>query len=163
VDHARAPVNAYGRTKALGEELLERAGGRFLLVRTSWLYAPWGKNFVLTVHARMRRGEALKVVDDQRGRPTSAEYLARRTLALLDAGATGTFHACDGGECSWFELARWIAGRTGSTSPVQACRSAEVAGPVRPAYSVLDLEKTETLLGPSTPWQDNVARVLDRL
>lgn len=160
-DHPRAPLNAYGRSKAVGEELLEASGCRYLLVRTSWLYAPWGKNFVLTIRELARTRETLKVVDDQLGRPTSAEYLAERTLALLRGGHAGAFHVTDGGQCSWFELARHIVELDSAKCRVLPCSTEAFPRPAkRPAYSVLDLSRTEALIGPSRAWQDNVARVL---
>lgn len=159
--HPRAPLNAYGRSKALGEERLEQAGARHLLIRTSWLYAPWGKNFVLTMRERMRTQDLVRVVNDQTGRPTSAEYLAARSLALLRHGATGTFHVTDGGQCTWFDFASCIAQLTATRCRVEPCATADFASSVvRPAYSVLDLEGTEALIGPSRPWEQNLADVL---
>src|SRR5690606_2822532 len=70
VDAPRAPLNAYGRSKAKGEVFLEQSGAEMLLIRTSWVYAPWGNNFVLTMRRLMAEKEELRVVDDQRGRPT---------------------------------------------------------------------------------------------
>lgn len=161
VDHPRAPLNAYGRSKAQGEQALEQSGCRHLLLRTSWLYAPWGKNFVLTIRERARTTDSLKVVSDQVGRPTSAEYLAERSLALLRVGGEGAFHVTDGGECSWFEFARSIVQLTSAHCRVDPCSTAEFPRrAVRPAYSVLDLRRTEALIGPSRPWQENLADVL---
>jgi dTDP-4-dehydrorhamnose reductase len=161
VDHPRAPLNAYGRSKAAGEQALEQSGCRHLLIRTSWLYAPWGKNFVLTIRQLARTRDSLAVVSDQVGRPTSAEYLAERSLALLRAGGTGAFHVTDGGQCSWFELARAIAQLSGASCHVEPCTTADFPRPApRPAYSVLDLSRTEALIGPSRPWQENLVDVL---
>jgi dTDP-4-dehydrorhamnose reductase len=165
VDHPRAPLNAYGRSKARGEQLLEQSGARYLLIRTSWLYAPWGKNFVLTMRQLMGTSEALKVVDDQVGRPTSAEYLAERSLGLLRRGCTGAFHVTDGGQCSWHAFASAIAGLLQTRCTVKACSSAEYNAEFkraarRPAYSVLDLGRVEAELGPSVPWEQNLAAVL---
>lgn len=161
VDHPRAPLNAYGRSKALGEQLLEQAGVQHLLIRTSWLYAPWGKNFVLTMRELMQTRESLKVVDDQLGRPTSAAYLAERSLALLRRGSTGTFHVTDGGQCSWYGFARRIAAITNARCRLEPCTSAEFPRPARrPAYSVLGLERVEAELGPSVPWERNLEAVL---
>src|SRR5690606_16470982 len=81
VDFPRGALGAYGRTKQLGEELLEQSGADYLLVRTSWVYAPWGNNFVRTMARLMRQKRELKVVNDQRGRPTHACGLAERSLA----------------------------------------------------------------------------------
>lgn len=161
VDAPRRPQTAYGRSKALGEELLERSGCEQLVIRTSWMYAPWGKNFVDTIAKFGKERPVLNVVDDQRGRPTSAEYLAERSLQLLERGARGLFHLTDGGECSWYEFARAIVEGTQGTARVEPCTSAEFKRPApRPAYSVLDLARSEALLGPSRSWHDNLQAVL---
>lgn len=165
VDHPRAPISAYGRTKAAGEAAIEESGADWLVVRTSWLYAPWGKNFVRTMAALGKSKDSLRVVDDQRGRPTSAEDLADTTLDLLAAGASGMLHACDGGECTWFELARAVIGEVAPSCRVDPCTTEEFPRPApRPAYSVLDLSSTEAILGrPARPWPEAVADVLSRL
>lgn len=158
-----APINAYGRSKAAGERAL--AGMRQALqVRTSWLYAPWGNNFVRTIARKLRTEPSLRVVADQRGRPTSAEHLARATLALLASRARGIFHATDGGDCTWLDLARQIAANIGSATPIEPCSSDDFPRPARrPAYSVLDLSRTEALVGPMPDWRDNLADVITRL
>jgi dTDP-4-dehydrorhamnose reductase len=164
VDAPMQPLGAYGRTKAAGEDAIRASGGRYLIARTSWLYAPWANNFVRTMAKLTRDKPSLKVVSDQRGRPTSAEHLARTSLALLDRGASGTFHVTDGGECSWFDFTVAIAQKLGRTCTIEPCTTAEFPRPAqRPAYSVLDLSKTEALLGPMPDWHDNLASVLARL
>jgi dTDP-4-dehydrorhamnose reductase len=164
VDEPRKPVNAYGRSKALGEELLLASGVEALLIRTSWLYAPWGKNFVLTMRNLAQRGETLRVVDDQRGRPSEAGHLARTSLALLEHGCRGIYHVTDGGECSWFELARLIAGIANPRCRVEPCASDAFPRPAkRPAYSVLDLSATEAVVGPMPDWQSQVKQLLQSL
>ncbi|MFN2427096.1 MAG: dTDP-4-dehydrorhamnose reductase [Candidatus Binatia bacterium] len=161
VDHPISPVNAYGRSKAAGEKAIADSGCDHLIARTSWLYAPWAKNFVLTMVALGRDKPSLRVVNDQVGRPTSAQYLAERSLALLSQDARGTFHVTDGGSCSWYELASAVMKETGSSCRVEPCASEEFVRPAtRPAYSILELSKTEELLGTSTDWRDNVAEVL---
>jgi dTDP-4-dehydrorhamnose reductase len=164
VDEPREPVNAYGRSKAAGEEAIEASGAEYLLIRTSWLYAPWANNFVRTMARLGASRDQLRVVDDQRGRPTSAEHLARVTLALVEQGARGTFHVTDGGECTWYEFARAIVAAVNPACHVQPCTSAEFPRPApRPAYSVLDLSKTEARLGPMPSWRDNLADVMGRI
>ncbi|MEM9463406.1 MAG: dTDP-4-dehydrorhamnose reductase [Myxococcota bacterium] len=164
VDHPRDPLSAYGRSKAVGEERIEASGARYLLVRTSWLYAPWGGNFVRTMARLGRERDALKVVHDQRGRPTSAEHLAATSLALLRKGATGPLHVTDGGECSWYEFARAIISQVNPACTVTPCTTEEFPRPApRPPYSVLDLSRTEALVGPMPAWTDQVAAVVDRL
>ena len=169
VDAPHDPVNAYGRSKAVGERLLIDSGIPHLLVRTSWLYAPWANNFVRTIARFSRERPELKVVADQRGRPTSSEELARATYGLMGAGAAGPgvagiFHVTDGGECTWFDFASRVAARTNPSCRVVPCTTAEFPRPAkRPRYSVLDLTKTERILGPMKPWERNVDDVLDRL
>jgi dTDP-4-dehydrorhamnose reductase len=164
VDAPVRPLGAYGRTKAAGEDAIQHSGARHVIARTSWLYAPWANNFVRTMAKLTRDKPSLKVVDDQRGRPTSAEHLAKTALALLDRGATGTFHVTDGGECTWYEFTVVIARLLGRDCVIQPCTTAEFPRPApRPSYSVLDLGKTESLLGPMPDWRDNLASVLARL
>jgi dTDP-4-dehydrorhamnose reductase len=164
VDAPLQPLGAYGRTKAAGEDAIRAAGGRHLIVRTSWLYAPWANNFVRTMAKLTRDKPSLKVVSDQRGRPTSAEHLAQTALALLDRKASGTFHVTDGGECTWYDFTVAISDKLGRSCTIEPCTTAEFPRPAaRPAYSVLDLSKTEALLGPMPDWRDNLASVLARL
>ena len=164
VDHPRAPLNAYGRSKALGESLLEQSGARYLLIRTSWVYAPWGKNFVRTIVGLARTRPSLRVVSDQLGRPSSAEEVARVSVELLSRRVTGTFHVSDAGQCSWFDLARAAVSRAGLSCAIEPCSSAEYPSPaVRPSYSVLDLSGTEEQVGPLRSWEQSVDDVVGRL
>jgi dTDP-4-dehydrorhamnose reductase len=160
----RSPVSAYGRSKALGEEMLEREGGDWVNIRTSWLYAPWGKNFVRTMAGLLRTKREVKVVNDQRGRPTSAEHLAKNTLALLERDVRGHWHITDSGACTWYEFALEIQRLLKSKAEVKPCGTAEFPRAAkRPAYSVLDIAATEKLLGPMPPWRDNLQDVVSRL
>lgn len=164
-DQPRAPLNAYGRTKAAGEEILESMPRhQWLNIRTSWLYAPWGKNFVLTMRRLLSERPEVRVVNDQRGRPTSCEHLARMSLTLLDHQARGHWHICDGGECTWYEFTLEIKRLLNARARVMPCTSAEYPRPAaRPAYSVLDLEATEAVLGPMRDWQSNLAEVMAQI
>ncbi len=163
-DQPRDPLNAYGRTKAAGEEALERSGVDHLTLRTSWLYAPWGSNFVRTIARAASQKPLLRVVNDQRGRPTSSEHLARSTLAMLNAGARGIHHATDSGDCTWFDFATRIVELRKASAKVEPCTTAEFPRPaVRPAYSVLDISRTESLIGPLTSWTDALESVVSRL
>ncbi len=162
VDHPRDPLNAYGRSKAVGESLLEASAARWLNVRTSWLYAPWGKNFVLTMAALTADKPTLRVVADQRGRPTSARPLAEHTLGLIDAGITGHTHLTDAGETTWHGLTTAINDHLGHPCDVQPCTTADFPRPApRPAYSVLDLAPAQTTLGPLPDWRNTLAKMLD--
>lgn len=161
VDAPIAPINAYGRSKAGGEALLFRAGGKPLLVRTSWVYGPWGNNFVLTMKRLLGEKQSLSVVDDQRGRPTSIFSLVAGTWGLMQLEATGAFHVTDGGECTWYDFTREIQNILGTCCEIKPCGSAEFPRPAqRPAYSVLDLSRAEALLGPLPTWQGPLRDVL---
>ncbi len=163
-DQPRDPLGAYGQTKAAGEEAIEQVAGEHLIIRTSWLYAPWAKNFVRTIAKLGRSKPSLKVVNDQRGRPTSSQYLAAASLNLIRQDAQGIYHVTDGGECTWHEFAREIIRLDGSPCVIEPCTTAEFPRPARrPAYSVLDLSNTEQRLGPSPRWQDNLASVMRQL
>jgi dTDP-4-dehydrorhamnose reductase len=164
IDAPIAPINAYGRSKAEGERALrEELPEAHLLIRTSWVYAPWGASFVRTIAGLAEERETIRVVDDQRGRPTSAERLAATTFALMALDARGTFHAADEGECSWYELARAIVHATGARCRVEPCSSDEFPRPAqRPAYSVLDLSRTHAEVGEGWPWRVAVAAALAR-
>jgi dTDP-4-dehydrorhamnose reductase len=163
-NHPRRPAGAYARSKADGEERIEQSGADFLIVRTSWLYAPWGRNFVRTIAKLARERDELRVVNDQTGRPSSAEGVAHTILRLLAARARGVRHATDAGACTWFEFARRIVREIGAPCVVTPCTTAEYPRPARrPAYSVLDLSETEAALGPMTPWETALADVVRRM
>ncbi len=162
-----APLNAYGRTKSRGERAIVESGCDYAIVRTSWLYAPWGKNFVRTIAAACRERDHLRVVDDQVGRPTSAESLASRSLALaqLMQQSRGerrrVVHVTDGGQCSWWELASFIVATLAVPCRVERCSSSDFPRAARrPRYSVLDIGEAESLLGTAASWQSAVERVL---
>lgn len=164
VDAPIEPLNAYGRGKAVGERLLRASGAEHLLVRTSWVYAPWGKNFVRTMAELTDERDELKVVDDQRGRPTSAEHLAQTTWSLFARGARGTFHVTDGGECTWFQLASHVRDQLGHRCAIVPCTTRDFPTPAsRPPFSVLDLGRTEAIVGPMPDWRDHVSDVVSRL
>lgn len=164
LNEKRRPVNAYGRSKAVGEELLEASGCDYLLLRTSWLYAAHGNNFVRTIVKLAGEREMLRVVSDQVGRPTCADQLVVTTMGMLRAGARGVHHATDGGQCSWHEFATAIAARTNPMCRVDPCTSAEFPRSAkRPAYSVLDIGETERLAGPLPHWRDTLEQTLNRL
>ena len=164
VDAPTDPVNAYGESKLAGERAIAASGCDHLIVRTSWVYAPWGRNFVRTIANLCAQRDELKVVNDQRGRPTSAEQLARASLALVLAGARGVWHATDAGDCTWHGFACEIARLVGSSCRIEPCTTDEFPRPARrPAWSVLDVEKTQSLIGPLVPWQFALADTIRRL
>jgi dTDP-4-dehydrorhamnose reductase len=168
VDAAVAPSNAYGRSKALGEAALRDSGVSGLLIRTSWVYAPWGANFVRTMRRLLTEKPELKVVADQRGRPTSAQALAQNTWRLCQQlsseHALYVGHLTDAGECTWFEFATEIGLQLALPGRVVPCTTADFPTPARrPAYSVLDLSGSERRLGPLSDWRVNLEQVTAQL
>lgn len=146
------PVNAYGRGKLGGERRALASGAEVLVVRTSWVFAPGGANFVDTILGLAGSGrEELKVVDDQRGRPTYAPDLARALVKLVDSGARGLVHFANSGETTWYGLAKEALARAGFAGVrVVPCASDEFPRPAaRPANSVLDTSRYVALTGES--------------
>lgn len=140
------PLSAYGRSKLLGEIAAAHAE-KHLIVRTSWLFGVHGANFVEAIRNQIRKGtNPLRVVHDQRGRPTYTPHLARAIIRLAMQEAQGVVHYADADECSWFDFACAIA--DGSGIEVKPVTSEEFPRPAkRPAYSVLSTERYERVTG----------------
>lgn len=133
-----SPTSVYGRSKLLGEQNAARAK-RSLIARTAWLYDAWGRNFFLTMVNAAREGRELRVVDDQRGTPTTCRALARQLLTAVEEEWRGLVHATCSGETTWHGFAAEIFRRTGMEARLSPCATAEYPTPARrPAYSVLD-------------------------
>ena len=175
-DDAVNPLSAYGRTKLAGERAVAASGCAYVTLRTSWVYGPHGKNFMLTMLRLAATHRELRVVNDQRGAPTSSTQLARAVRAILARGdsareASGLYHASADGETTWFEFAREIfAIRARSDSAFVAPRvvpitTAEYPLPARrPAYSVLSNEKLGRALGVRIPaWREGLQEALSAL
>jgi dTDP-4-dehydrorhamnose reductase len=148
-DDPVAPVNAYGRGKLGGERRALASGAEVLIVRTSWVFAPGGVNFVDTMLGLAASGKTeLRVVDDQRGRPTFAPDLARALVRLVGVGARGLVHFANSGETTWYGLAKETLARGGYPFvKVVPCATAEFPRPAaRPANSVLDTSRYERLV-----------------
>lgn len=162
-----APLSVYGASKAKGEAAVTKHGG--IVIRTSWLYAPWGKNFVLTMLRLGSERDAISVVDDQRGTPTSALGLARALVALVDSGAIdsmcGIYHYTDGGECTWYDFACEIMMQAGLECRVERCTTSERnMRAARPTYSVLSTARIEAIKGIEiAPWQERLHEVISLL
>ena len=164
VDDAPGPLGAYGRSKLAGEQAIAETGCRHLIIRTSWLFAVRGRNFVRTILDLGRKLPEVNVVTDQVSRPTYAPDLARITLDLLERGATGTVHAANDGQCSWFELARTVAELAALDCRVQPCLTADMPRPAaRPPFSVLDLSAIEPIVGRPRPWTEALAECVEQL
>lgn len=164
VDDRTNPLSAYGSSKLEGEREIMSRGGRFVIIRTSWLYGSQGRNFVESILGKAQKGEQLKVVNDQVGRPTYTADLSDATVRLLDAEAGGITHFTNGGQCSWHEFAVEIVRQAGLSVPVSSLFSSELGRPAkRPAYSVLELSAYEKMTS-ATPrhWKEALADYMQR-
>ena len=153
------PCGVYGHSKRLGDELLRATlPNDHIIMRTSWLHGVGGPNFVETMLRIGKGREELKVVNDQIGSPTWADWLADAMLGLLQKDARGLFNATSHGNISWFDFAKEIFASAGMPVRVLPQTTEELARPApRPAYSVLDVSKLEDLLGVrSISWQEGV-------
>ncbi len=164
VDARAKPLSAYGLSKLAGERAVASAGGAWLLLRTAWVYGPWGRNFVTTILKLAREQGSLSVVRDQVGAPTYTADLADAILRLLEVRARGIVHFTNGWQCSWHAFAKEILRLAGLEAPVQAVSSFEFPRPARrPAYSVLALERYRTLTRHTPrPWPEALAEFMAR-
>ena len=170
------PLGVYGRSKEDGERAVRTATARHVILRTAWVYSPFGSNFVKTMLRLGRERSELRVVADQRGCPTSAGEIARAiveiTQQLLEPGNEaqwGTYHLAGAGEATWHEFAETIfdlaAPVFGQRPTVRAITTAEYPTPTRrPVNSVLLCDKVERAYGVSLrPWREALSSVVDSL
>ena len=166
-DLPRDPINAYGRTKAAGEELaLEAHPAGTYVVRTAWLYGAHGPNFAQTMLNLAKTKDTWSVVDDQLGQPTWTADLAAQIVALVDADApAGIYHGTNSGEATWYEFARAVLEESGldpdRITPTDS--SSFVRPAARPSYSVLGHDAWAAAgLEAMRPWRDALAEAVRR-
>lgn len=166
-DAAPNPLSAYGRTKLAGEKA---AGEAALIVRTAWVYAAQGGNFVRTMLRLMAERDHLRVVADQIGTPTFATGLAEAIWALAAQNARGIYHHTDSGAASWYDFAVAIQeealarGLLTKAIPIEPIATADYPTPaVRPAYSVLDKRATSAMIGAAPHWRARLRRMFEEL
>ena len=158
-DDEPRPLNVYGRTKLAGEKAIAASGCRYLILRTSWVYAPRGRNFFLAIARKALAGEPLRVVADQEGVPTEAQFIAETTRSLVKGKAEGILHLVPSGNTTWHGFASAIVQRLGAGVSVNAIPSGEYPTAARrPACSILSKEKLERLRGPLPTWESMLDR-----
>ena len=170
-DHTTAPLGVYGESKLAGEQAIRASGARHAILRTAWVYAAHGKNFLLTMLRLTGERDELRVVADQIGAPTPAAWIADATAALVLRGVvtSGTWHLTAGGETSWHGFAEAIVdeahlrGLIGSKPRVVGIQTSDYPTPARrPAYSVLDTSRLQRDFGILPPdWREGLQRTLD--
>lgn len=166
-DDAPGPVNVYGESKLAGDRAIAAGSCRHFIFRTGWVYSARGGNFLLAILRAARERTELRVVDDQRGAPTSAVAIAEataRALAKPDA-APGIYHMSAAGETSWHGFAAAILEAAGLRTPLRAIRSGEfVTAARRPRNSLLDNAKLRATFGVTlADWREGLARVMREL
>ena len=150
------PASVYGKTKLLGEQYIRENCSRYFIVRTSWLYGLYGKNFVYTILKAAKERGHLDVVNDQRGNPTNAEDLAYHILKLALTGEYGTYHCSGNGECSWYDFACKIVDYAGIDCTVSPMASENLnRAAKRPEFSSLDNMMLRCTVGDNMRhWED---------
>lgn len=171
-----APLSVYGRSKLAGEEAVRAAAPRHIILRTSWVFSPYGSNFLTRMIKLARQQRELRVVDDRVGCPTYAPHLAEAILGVARAATAapreeiwGTYHGAGTDSATWCGFAREImrlsGARGGPSVPVVPITTAEYpTAAIRPVNSRLDCNKLATVFGVALPpWQQGVAACIERL
>jgi dTDP-4-dehydrorhamnose reductase len=170
------PLNAYGRSKLAGEEGVRAANPRHVILRTAWVYSPFGRNFVRTILRVARERDRLTIVADQRGCPTAARDVAQTCLDIAQRCALdrerahyGIYHLAGAGEATWFEFATAIIDAAGERLtkrpeivPIRTCDYPTAA--IRPADTRLDCARIIRDYGVTLrPWRTALEETIDRL
>jgi dTDP-4-dehydrorhamnose reductase len=166
-DQPVAPVNFYGETKLRGEQEALKENSESLVIRTSWVYSFYGKNFIKTMLRLMAERESVGVVADQVGSPTYASDLAKAILHIIESGKwqPGIYHFSNEGVISWADLAQAIATEISSNCKVNFITTEQYPTPAkRPRFSVLDKSKIVSTYGIQLiPWQESLQLCIQKL
>ena len=174
-DDPTSPLGVYGTSKLAGERALAASGARHLILRTAWVYAAHGHNFLRTMLRLARERDELRVVADQVGAPTPARWLAGATAAIAarwsGAGEDGVCHLVAGGQCSWHAFAQAIVEAAAQRGLIERAPRVTAIASVdfptrarRPAYSVLDGRRAEHAFGIVRPdWRAGLDEVLAQM
>ena len=163
------PLNVYGRHKYQGEQAILASGASAIILRTSWLYSSYAKNFVTTIHRLSQERSEIQVVEDEIGSPTWAHDLAQTIRLLVERGLKNPpmdaqiYHYANAGQTSRFEFAQNIVALNGSNCIVRPVKSSSFTTLAhRPAYSVLGTEKIRQAYGIEIPpWRDSLRLCMD--
>ncbi len=158
------PLSHYGASKRKGEMALVGLMPESIIIRTGWLFSPFGKNFVKTIFEKAKKGDSLKVVSDQIGTPTSAFDLARMIYKIISSPKwiPGTYHFSNEGVASWYDLAVSITEIAGLDSKIKPITTVDYPAPAsRPGFSVLDKSLIKATYSVSIPyWRDALKEVI---
>lgn len=159
-----APINVYGRTKLAGEQAIQKWCPDAIIIRTSWVYSAYGKNFVKTMCRLMDEREEVGVINDQIGSPTYAKDLALAIVKIVDSSEWegGIYHYSNEGEISWYDFAVAIRDFRSFDCQVKPIPTSAYPTPARrPKYSLLDKAKIKAVFGIEVPhWEISLAKML---
>jgi len=169
--HKTNPISIYGKSKYAGEQEVIGGNAKAIIIRTSWLYSQFGKNFVKTIYKLASEREQLNVIFDQIGTPTNARDLAKIILLIIEQNNTAIFdqkeiyHFSNEGVCSWFDFARKIVEYKDLNCRIIPIETTEYPTPApRPNYSVLNKKKIKELLKIEIPhWEDSLKETLKNI
>jgi dTDP-4-dehydrorhamnose reductase len=157
----RNPINPYGYSKYVAEQAVERIAPRYMIVRTAWLYASGGVNFIHKIIARARSGTRLRVVTDEISSPTSVTDLAAALMELIEIERPGIYHLTNAGECSRYHFAREILRLIGSDVPIEPISLDDFVRPsMPPAYAPLANVFGAAAGIEMRPWQEALAEYI---
>jgi dTDP-4-dehydrorhamnose reductase len=166
-DDATGPINTYGKSKLLGEQLCMKEDPDAIIIRTAWVYSSFGNNFVKTMMRLMNERNELNVVADQIGSPTYAADLTKAILDIISSGKweSGIYHYSNEGKISWFEFAQAIKEITNSKAIVHPIETAQYPTPARrPHYSLLNKEKIKSTYSVAVPdWEASLKTCIEIL
>jgi len=156
------PINAYGRSKLLGEKYILWLLSKFYLIRTSWLFGLQGKNFIETMLELGQKQKQVSVVNDQRGCPTWTRHLAEATIALMETGHYGIYHVTNSEPTTWFDFTKEIFRLSGIETAMMPVTTEQYPRPAkRPANSVLDHFPLKEVIGRDMPsWKEALKEYL---
>lgn len=159
-DDPVAPLGIYGQTKLNGEVFAQYYNPKTYIIRTSWLYSPYGVNFVKTMLKLFKEKDEINVIKDQIGSPTNALDLADAILTIIenDIGAYGIYNYSNEGECSWYQFSEEIKKINKSKIKINPILTSDyLTSAKRPRYSLLDKTKIKNTFGISIPdWKDSL-------
>ena len=171
-----APIGVYGKTKRNGEVRVQKGNPHHVILRTAWVYSPFGQNFIKTMLRLADDRDEISVVADQRGAPTNALDLAEATLEIAaqmvrhsERASTGTFHMAGSGEAVWADFAEHIFNVSraagGPTANIRRIKTSEYPTPAkRPSNSVLDCSRLAATYGIELPdWHDSATLCVQRI
>ena len=167
-DEKTNPVSVYGKTKRAGEVAVLENADVAVVIRTAWLYSPYGNNFVKTMRRLGAEKDSLNVVADQIGTPTYAADLADAIVKILPqitSENSGVYHFTNEGVCSWYDFANEIMELSNLECVVNPIKSSQYPTPAaRPFYSVLDKDKIKQVFGINIKhWKDGLKRCISEL